>query len=209
MSTPKTILVAGMEDSAAKSVEILAPLGFAVFCTGERGMVRELVKKQTVQAVLYFADEMGGADFRQDALLAEIAASHTRFIMVSAVSDPDVIREALRGGAVDWISMPLNHREFIARVVAVLTDKLKVSCIGGGTGLFNLRVGLKTLPNILLHSVVSMTDDGGSSGRLRSDFGILPPGDIRRSLVALSNAPELMNQVIGHRFRDGADLGGA
>jgi len=51
-----------------------------------------------------------------------------------------------------------------------------------------------------------MSDDGGSSGRLRASFGILPPGDVRRSLVALSNAPEVMNKLINYRFDRGVEL---
>ena len=84
--------------------------------------------------------------------------------------------------------------------------KKRICCLGGGTGLFTLLSALKTLPDILLISLVNMSDDGGSSGRLRSSFGILPPGDIRRSLVALSNAPEVMNELIRYRFDRGGEL---
>jgi len=55
---------------------------------------------------------------------------------------------------------------------------------------------------------VSTTDDGGSSGRLRDSFGVLPPGDIRRSLVALSNAPDIMNKFIQYRFKKGGSFKG-
>ena len=55
---------------------------------------------------------------------------------------------------------------------------------------------------------MSTTDDGGSSGRLRASFGMLPPGDIRRSLIALSNAPELMNQLMQYRFTKGGHFVG-
>ncbi len=54
-----------------------------------------------------------------------------------------------------------------------------------------------------------MADDGDSSGRLRAEFGILPPGDVRRSLVALSDAPRLMSDVIQYRFGAGKVSPGA
>lgn len=89
-----------------------------------------------------------------------------------------------------------------------MNRKKRIACIGGGTGLFNLLMGLKTIPQTLLTSVVSTTDDGGSSGRLRVSFGVLPPGDIRRNLVALSNAPVIMNELMQYRFDKGGCLSG-
>ncbi len=62
----------------------------------------------------------------------------------------------------------------------------KIVCIGGGTGTFTLLKGLKNYTDNLV-ALVSMADDGGSSGKLRDEYGILPPGDIRRCLIALSD----------------------
>ena len=62
----------------------------------------------------------------------------------------------------------------------------KIICIGGGTGTFTLLNGLKNYTDNLV-ALVSMADDGGSSGKLRDEYGILPPGDIRRCLIALSD----------------------
>jgi uncharacterized cofD-like protein len=77
-------------------------------------------------------------------------------------------------------------------------------CIGGGTGLFTLLSGLKQqFPADSLSAIVSMADDGGSTGRLRDEFGYLPPGDIRQSLVALSDAPQEMRALMQHRFKAG------
>ena len=115
--------------------------------------------------------------------------------------------KAAKTGASDFLIKPFNERELILRLNAVRMKKDRIICIGGGTGLFSVLLGLKTLPNTLLTSIVSMSDDGGSSGKLSQDFGILPPGDVRRSLVALSNAPEVMNQIMQHRF-DKGDLRG-
>ena len=106
------------------------------------------------------------------------------------------------------ISKPFPIREFVEKVRRSLHEETRVVCLGGGTGLFTLLSGLKTLPGVRLTSVVSMSDDGGSTGRLRHMFGVLPPGDIRRSLVALSAAPDLVNELMQFRFERGGELAG-
>lgn len=83
---------------------------------------------------------------------------------------------------------------------------IKAVAIGGGTG---LPVALKSLSRYAdkVTAIVSVADDGGSSGRLRRDFGILPPGDIRNCLVALSN-DEYMARLFKYRFKQGDGIGG-
>lgn len=83
----------------------------------------------------------------------------------------------------------------------------RVVAIGGGHGLSTLLRGLKTHTRNLT-AVVTVADDGGSSGRLREDFGILPPGDIRNCLAALSNDEALLTQLFQYRFSGASDLGG-
>lgn len=78
----------------------------------------------------------------------------------------------------------------------------RVVAIGGGHGLATLLRGLKEYTNNLT-AIVSVADDGGSSGRLRHSLGILPPGDIRNCLSALSNDEVLMAQLFQYRFADG------
>jgi uncharacterized cofD-like protein len=135
----------------------------------------------------------------------KILKSHKKVVLLSSCRNFRLIRAAYEAGSSDYILKPFNQRELSTRVLSILKGKKRVCCLGGGTGLFTLLSALKTLPDILLISLVNMSDDGGSSGRLRSSFGILPPGDVRRSLVALSNAPEIMNELIRYRF----DRGGA
>lgn len=77
-----------------------------------------------------------------------------------------------------------------------------VILIGGGSGNYKLLSGLKNF-DINLTAIVSMADNGGSTGILRDEFGILPPGDIRQCLVALSNSTELMKQLFQYRFTEG------
>jgi uncharacterized cofD-like protein len=77
-----------------------------------------------------------------------------------------------------------------------------VTVIGGGTGSFNLLVGLRPYEHLRLNSVVTMTDSGGDSGRLRHEFKVLPPGDLRRCLVALSDESPLLRDLFNYRFDD-------
>jgi len=79
--------------------------------------------------------------------------------------------------------------------------------IGGGTGLSVLLKGLKQYTSRIT-AMVTVSDDGGSSGRLRSELGVLPPGDIRNCLVALAETETLMNKVFQHRFLQGGSLQG-
>lgn len=82
----------------------------------------------------------------------------------------------------------------------------KVVVIGGGTGNFAVLKGLKNYP-VDISAVVSMADDGGSTGILRDELGVLPPGDVRQCLVALSNSSRLMRSLMNYRFENGG-LGG-
>jgi uncharacterized cofD-like protein len=83
----------------------------------------------------------------------------------------------------------------------------RIVAIGGGHGLSTLLRGLKEHTRNLT-AVVTVADDGGSSGRLRESLGILPPGDIRNCLAALSNDEALLTQLFQYRFSGSADLGG-
>ena len=100
------------------------------------------------------------------------------------------------------------------------TGALRVVAIGGGTGLSTLLRGLKRFVATASHedaaheliadlaAVVTVTDDGGSSGRLRKDFNMLPPGDLRNCMVALCEREDLLTQLFSHRFRSGDALEG-
>jgi uncharacterized cofD-like protein len=79
----------------------------------------------------------------------------------------------------------------------------KVVTIGGGTGSFMLLSGLKEYP-IELSAIVSMADDGGSTGVLRDELGVLPPGDVRQCLVALSDESEKLRELMNYRFTEGS-----
>lgn len=78
----------------------------------------------------------------------------------------------------------------------------KIVVIGGGTGAFTVLSGLRKYP-VELSAIVSMADDGGSTGVLREEFGILPPGDVRRVLVAMSHSDRLLSDLFNYRFEEG------
>lgn len=89
--------------------------------------------------------------------------------------------------------------------------------LGGGTGLSTLLAGLKCLVSDLpsdepriakLSAIVTVSDDGGSSGRLRDELQMLPPGDIRNCMIALSEDSTLLSRLFRHRFRGDGELGG-
>ena len=85
------------------------------------------------------------------------------------------------------------------------SSRTKIVSIGGGSGLSTLLRGLKNQPADL-SCIVTVTDDGGSSGRLREDFGAMPPGDIRNCMIALSEDETLMSQLFRFRFSGKGEL---
>src|SRR5438477_8444880 len=93
---------------------------------------------------------------------------------------------------------------------------LRVVAIGGGTGLSSVLQGLKRYthpadsgaPAVDITAIVTVTDDGGSSGRLRREFDVLPPGDIRNCMVALSEDSALLSRLFQYRFQSGRGLKG-
>ena len=80
-------------------------------------------------------------------------------------------------------------------------NRVRVVCLGGGTGLSMILRGVKRISNVT--AVVTTTDDGGSSGRLRRDFGMPAPGDLRSCLAALAEDESLVGQLLQHRFTTG------
>ncbi len=83
----------------------------------------------------------------------------------------------------------------------------KIVTIGGGTGLSVLLRGLKTVSSNIT-AVVTVSDTGGSSGKLRKELGIIPPGDLRNCLVALSDSEPLFEKLLQYRFKDESNLKG-
>lgn len=99
------------------------------------------------------------------------------------------------------------------KLVEIIFEKRKlnrgpaIAVIGGGTGLSVLLRGIKSITSNLT-AIVTVADDGGSSGRLREDLGIIPPGDLRNCLVALADTEPLMEKLFQHRFGGHGELAG-
>ncbi len=104
-------------------------------------------------------------------------------------------------------SSSLNHVANTIYTRRSLSKGPKIVAIGGGTGLSVLLRGLKAYTDNLT-AIVTVGDDGGSSGRLRRDLDMLPPGDLRNCLVALSEAEPLMTELFQYRFDRGDGLKG-
>src|SRR5260370_6361680 len=95
----------------------------------------------------------------------------------------------------------------------IVPTPLRIVSIGGGSGLSTLLRGLKRYAKAVegaveITAVVTVTDDGGSSGRLRRELDVLPPGDIRNCMVALSEDEALLAQLFQYRFSNGRGLKG-
>lgn len=108
----------------------------------------------------------------------------------------ETLNPAMKGGRVDV---------YVRR--QQLASGPRIVALGGGTGLSTLLRGWKQHSSNIT-AVVTVTDDGGSSGRLVQDKGMIPPGDIRNCLVALADAEKAMTDLFQHRFRDSGALSG-
>lgn len=86
--------------------------------------------------------------------------------------------------------------------------KCNITTIGGGTGTFNVLSGLGKNRRLNLAAIVTVADSGGSTGELRDEFGILPPGDVRRAIVALAEDTEVVRRLFEYRFKEGRRIAG-
>src|ERR1017187_8856263 len=102
-----------------------------------------------------------------------------------------------------------GERGFVQQLYAyrLLSKGPRIVAMGGGTGLSSLLRGIKKYTGNIV-AIVTVADDGGSSGRLRDEFRVLPPGDFRQCLTALAETEPLMTQLFQHRFTGEGSLGG-
>jgi uncharacterized cofD-like protein len=112
-------------------------------------------------------------------------------------------------GAITEVLMPEGDEDLIDVLIAHrrLHRGPKIVVVGGGTGLSTLLRGLKNY-SANITAIVTVADDGGSSGRLRREIGVLPPGDIRNCLAALADEEKLMTELFQYRFQAGGGLVG-
>jgi len=109
--------------------------------------------------------------------------------------------------SITQVLMPEGNEELVDRLInhRRLHRGPKIVALGGGTGLSNLLRGLKDY-SAKITAIVTVADDGGSSGRLRREIGVLPPGDIRNCLAALADEEKLLTELFQYRFRAGDGL---
>lgn len=112
-------------------------------------------------------------------------------------------------GAITEVLMPEGDEELVDRLMTHrrLSRGPKIVALGGGTGLSTLLRGLKAY-SANITAIVTVADDGGSSGRLRREIGVLPPGDIRNCLAALADEEKLLTELFQYRFQAGDGLSG-
>jgi uncharacterized cofD-like protein len=112
-------------------------------------------------------------------------------------------------GSITNVLKPDNDEELVDMLLTRrrLNRGPKIVAIGGGTGLSTLLRGLKQYSNNIT-AIVTVADDGGSSGRLRREIGVLPPGDIRNCLAALADEEKLLTELFQYRFEAGKGLSG-
>ncbi|MEG3989206.1 YvcK family protein [Microcoleus sp. Pol7_A1] len=111
--------------------------------------------------------------------------------------------------SITQVLMPEGNEELVDRLLnhRRLHRGPKIVALGGGTGLSNLLRGLKDY-SAKITAIVTVADDGGSSGRLRREIGVLPPGDIRNCLAALADEEKLLTELFQYRFQAGDGLMG-
>ncbi|OIP76979.1 MAG: hypothetical protein AUK48_04970 [Oscillatoriales cyanobacterium CG2_30_44_21] len=112
-------------------------------------------------------------------------------------------------GSITQVLMPDQDKELLDLLVShrKLNRGPRIVTVGGGTGLSNLLRGLKKY-SANITAIVTVADDGGSSGRLRREYGVLPPGDIRNCLAALADEEKLVTELFQYRFKTGEGLTG-
>ncbi len=177
---------------------LLLMLGVAIMGLGIAYILREAYVSYTFHPVFYY-------------LTLQFIPRFWRGIMFM-VASMGLIFYALWHLNSSILSAVLPHKRDASLVSTIYLQRYlrrgpKIVAIGGGTGLSILLRGLKEYTGNLM-AVVTVADDGGSSGRLRRELGVLPPGDVRNCIAALADAEPLMTRLFQYRFSDGSDLAG-
>jgi uncharacterized cofD-like protein len=175
---------------------VLLFLGIAILGLGAAIFIRDLYRSQAADeiAIVYWLTGAWMDPTLRAAVVAFIGLVLTGFGMwglMRSVISPFVARG-------DSVMEVLYTKRYLARGPRIVA-------IGGGTGLSTLLRGIKGY-SANITSVVAVADDGGSSGQLRQQLGIVPPGDIRNCIAALADAEPLMTQLMQYRFPTGSGL---
>ncbi len=161
-----------------------------------------------------------------------LGSVHLDFHINDYIDRQLIARDMISRATIEWVFMAiglfcvyLGIRQWMRSIVSAVSPRdeqrlmdvvyerrqldrgYRIVAIGGGTGLSTLLRGLKQYTSQLT-AIVTVTDDGGSSGRLRHELGVLPPGDIRNCLVALADDESTMAELFQYRFDEGDGLSG-
>ena len=157
-----------------------------------------LIRRGWSGMLIILSAALGGA------LLALTAVDGSRYTVWLFIA-------GLSGLALSWLAWRSLRRGFVHSLWEDANPSMakgpKIVVIGGGTGLATIIRGLKNVTDNLT-AIVTVADDGGSSGRLRHEFGMLPPGDIRNCLIAMADIEPLMERLMQYRFEGGIGLAG-
>ncbi len=125
-------------------------------------------------------------------------------VVVIVVSISEGLKSILRLINSDKINITINDKnvEELIDDERLLVSGPKIVVVGGGTGLSTMLRGLKNYTNNIT-AIVTVGDDGGGSGKIREDFGMLPPGDIRNCILALADTEPIMEKLLQYRFKEG------
>ncbi len=174
---------------------VLLFLGITVLGLGAAILLVDLYRRYADTVPLLFWLTGAGLDRPIRAILVGIGGLALTVVGVWGLMRSVVSPFVTRG---DSVLEVLYTKRYLARGPRIVA-------IGGGTGLSTLLRGLKGY-SANITAIVAVTDDGGSSGRLRQQLGIVPPGDIRNCIAALADAEPLMTQLMQYRFPPGSGL---
>jgi uncharacterized cofD-like protein len=177
---------------------LLLLLGVAAMGLGLSYVLREVYVSYTFPGFVYYLTIQFLPRYARGALF--ITGSMGLMLFAIWKLNSSLLSAFIRPGREESLVNIIYNYRYLSRGPRIVT-------IGGGTGLSTLLRGLKE-HTANLTAVVTVADDGGSSGRLRRELGVLPPGDVRNCIAALADAEPLMTRLFQYRFSEGSGLEG-
>ena len=177
---------------------VLLLLGVAIMGLGLSYMLREVYVSYTFPGFVYYVTLQFLPRYARGALF--IGGSMGLMLFAVWKLNSSLLSAFIRPGREESLVNIIYNYRYLSRGPRIVA-------IGGGTGLSTLLRGLKE-HTANLTAVVTVADDGGSSGRLRRELGVLPPGDVRNCIAALADAEPLMTRLFQYRFSEGSGLEG-
>ena len=177
---------------------LLLLLGVAVMGLGFGYFLREIYQSYTFPGWAYYVTLQFWPRYVRGALFVSLSVAIVLFA-IWQLNKSLLSAFMSRGRDESLVNIIYNHR--------YLRRGPKIVALGGGTGLSTLLRGLKEYTGNLT-AVVTVADDGGSSGRLRRELGLPPPGDVRNCIAALADVEPLMTRLFQYRFNEGSGLEG-